>query len=101
MGEQRIGKAVLALVGERVGVERAAEQADAEYVPLRAVAVLAVVEKGYAVAGFGEVAEAVGRDFETGGVPGCVVIRRPPQGPEHRLAGSFVGADGEREERPE
>src|SRR5918999_2190672 len=28
-------------------------------------------------------------------------MRRPPYGPEHRLAGGLVGADGEREERSE
>src|ERR671917_1518429 len=92
---------MLALVGERVWVERAAEQADADYVPLGAVAVFAVVEERDAVARLGEVIEAVGRDLETGSIPGCVVMRRPPQGPEHRLAGSLVGADGEREERSE
>src|SRR5829696_10298032 len=65
VGKEGVGKAVLALVGKRVGVERAAEQADADYVPLRAVAVLAVVEERDAVAWLGEVTEAVGRDFET------------------------------------
>src|SRR5919107_265816 len=99
VGKEGVRKAMLALVGERVRVERAAEQADADYVPLGAVAVLAVVEDRDAVAWLGEVTEAVGRDFETGGVPGCIVMRRPPHGPEHRLAGGLVGADGEREER--
>src|SRR5918992_1338296 len=101
VGEEGVRKAMLALVGERVRVERTAEQADADYVPLGAVAVFAVVEEGDAVAWLGEITEAVGRDLETGSIPGCVVMRRPPQGPEHRLAGSLVGADGEREERSE
>src|ERR687898_1597177 len=101
VGEEGVCEAMFALVGERVRVERAAEQADADYVPLGAVAVLAVVEKRDAVAWLGEVTEAVGRDLETGGVPGCIVMRRPTQGPEHRLAGDLVRADGEREERPE
>ena len=59
---KRVRKAMLALVGEGVRVERAAEQADADYVPLGAVAVLAVVEERDAVAWLGEVTEAVGRD---------------------------------------
>src|SRR5918994_310153 len=79
--------ALHALVGERVGVERTAEQADTHHVLLRAVSVLAVVEERHAVARLGEITEAVCRDLETGGVPGGVVVRRPPQGPEHRLAG--------------
>src|ERR671917_1384801 len=90
---------MLALVGERVWVERAAEQADADYVPLGAVAVFAVVEERDAVARLGEVTEAVGADLETGSIPGRVVVRRAPHRAVHRLRGRLVGADAHREER--
>jgi hypothetical protein len=61
VGKEGVCEAMLALVGERVRVERTAEQADAYYVPLGAVAVLAVVEERDAVAWLGEVTEAVPR----------------------------------------
>ena len=74
--EERVGEALAALVGERVGVDRRAQQAEAELVAERVVAVLAVVEQRHAVARLGEVGEAVGGDLEAGDVPGGVAVRR-------------------------
>src|SRR3712207_7085899 len=76
---------MLALVGERVRVERAAQEAYAEDVVPGAVPVLAVVEEGYPVAWLGEVGEAVGRHLEARRVPGGVAVGRAPHDAVHRL----------------
>src|SRR5215207_4875262 len=67
------------------------------YRPLRLLQ--PVVEKRDAVAGLGDVREAVGRDLESSGVPGGVAVRRALVGTVHRLEGRRFGAGVEREER--
>src|SRR5919199_584365 len=101
MREQAVSEAVLALIGERVRVEWALEEADAEHVVPGAVAVLAVVQEGDAVARLREVGEAVGADLEACRVPGRVAVRRMLCDAVHRLEGGFVGADAHGEERPQ
>src|SRR5262249_56988812 len=84
-GEEAVSEVVLSLVGEGVGVEGAAEETETEDVGVGAVAVLAVVEEGDAVAGFGEVGEAVGGPFEACRVPGGVAVGGAADGAVHRL----------------
>ena len=97
--EERVGEALPALVGERVGIDRRAEQAEAELVAERVVAVLAVVEERDAVALLGEVGEAVGGDLEARDVPGGVAVRGAADHAVRAFEGGDVGADREREAR--
>ena len=66
MRVERVGEALPALVGERVGIDRRAQQAEAELVAERVVAVLAVVEERDAVAVLGEIGEAMRGHLEAG-----------------------------------
>ena len=59
MRVERVGEALRALVGQRVGIDRRAQQAEAQLVAERVVAVLAVVEQRDAVAVLGQIGEAV------------------------------------------
>src|SRR5918997_1180229 len=99
--KEAVGEAVLALIGERVRIEGAPKEADAEHVVPGAVAVLAVVQEGDPVARLGEVGEAVGRNLEAHLVPGGVAVGRAPDYAVHSLEGRFVGADVQGEERPQ
>src|SRR5215212_7047888 len=99
MREEAVGKTVLALVGQRVGVERSTEEADAEDVVPGAVSVLAVLEKGNTVARLGEVGEAVCGDLETRLVPGRVAVGGALHDAVHGLEGRLVGTDPHREQR--
>src|SRR5215207_1047594 len=98
MGEQAVREVVLTLVGQRVRVDRAPEEADPKDVVACAVAVLTVIEEGDTVAGLGEVREAV---CSSGCFPGGVAIGGTPYGAVHRLEGRFVRAHGQREECPQ
>src|SRR5215204_2580661 len=101
VGKEAVGEVVLALVGERVGVEGTPQKADAEHVLSDVVAVLAVVQEGDTVARLGEVGEAVGADFEAHLVPGGVAVGRALRDAVHRLEGRLVGAYSQGEERPQ
>src|SRR5215211_5256188 len=101
VSKEAVDEAVLALVGERVRVEGAPEEANAEHVVPGAVAILAVVQEGDPVARLGEVGEAVGRNLEAHLVPGGVAVGRAPDNAVHSLEGRFVGADVQGEERPQ
>src|SRR5215210_7993517 len=101
MREEAVGEAVLALVGQRVGVERAAKQADAQDVVPGAVAVLAVVEKGNTVARLGEVGETVRADLETRLVPRRVAVGGALHDAVHGLEGRLMETDAHREQRPQ
>src|SRR5215212_8081942 len=79
----------------------APEEANAEHVIVRAVAVLAVVEQRDAVARLGEIREAVGRDLEARLIPGGVAMGGPLCGAVHRLEGPFVGAHVQGKESPQ
>src|SRR6476620_514278 len=64
MREDRIRKAVLPLVGQRIGIERAAQQADGHHVLTRIVPVLAIIQDRHAVPRLRHVDEAVRRPLE-------------------------------------
>ena len=101
MRVERIGEALPAFVGERVGVDRRAEQAEAELVAEGVVAIFAVVEQRDAVAVLGEVGEAMGGDLEAGLIPRRVAVGRAADDAVRAFEGRMIGADGEREARLE
>ena len=76
MRVERVGEALPAFVGERVGIDRRAQQAEAELVAERVVAILAVVEERDAVAVLGEVDEAMRRHLEPRLFPRRVAVGR-------------------------
>src|SRR5215213_10377462 len=92
---------MFAFVGQRVGIQRAAEETYTEDVVPGAVTVLAVVEDGNAVARLGEVGEAVRADLEACLVPGRVAVRGTLHHAVHGLEGRLVGTDTQREQRPQ
>ena len=58
MRHQRVGEFMRPFVGERVGTDGRAHEAEAEHVPAHAVAVFAIVEQRETEAGLGEIGEA-------------------------------------------
>ena len=71
-------KRLLALVGQRIGIDRRAHQRQPEHIALGAVPVLRIVEQRHAEARLAHVDEAVRRHLELRLVPDRVVVRRAP-----------------------
>ena len=96
---ERVDHLLDALVGQRIGPRRRAQEAQPELGAERVMAVAPVVEQRGAVARLGEVGEAVARDLEARLVPGRVAVRGALDHAEGGLEARALGAHGEREAR--
>ena len=99
MREDRVGEAVRAAVGDRVGLGGGAQERDRELASLRAVAVLGVVEERDAEVRLGEVRVAVRAALELRVLPLGVVVRRARDGAVLDLEAGLVRDDVRRERR--
>ena len=93
MGVQGIGEHVLSLIRLRVGVGGALQQGKGQGAALGAVAVLAVVEQGDAVAVLSDVRPLLGADLEFRGVPAGVGVGGTADMAELDFIGGLVGVE--------
>ena len=101
MRHQRIGEGLLALVGDRVGIDRRTQQAEPEHIAARAVAVFAVVEHRDAEARLRKIDEAVARNLELRRVPRGVAVGRAADDAEGAFERRVIGADRDRRQGAE
>src|SRR6478609_7476392 len=101
MRKEAVGEVVLALVGEVIGIDRTAEQANAKLIGSRTVGVFAIVQDRDTVARFGEIDPALHALFKVGFLPGGVDMSRAAMNAVDGVSNRLMSEHGKREARPQ